>query len=120
MHAPCDGKSDEVKGNFCEQLERVLELFSSTIRKNLLGYFNEKVGWRYFETDNLEREFAKLCNDSGDRVLNVSISKNFFVKMQYPLITKLINTSGTHLRERYATRLNTFLFVEYGIRVYLA
>jgi hypothetical protein len=40
VHAPCEDKSDDVKDNFHEELERVFDQFPRYDTKILLGDFN--------------------------------------------------------------------------------
>jgi hypothetical protein len=44
VHAPTEDKTDDVKGNFYEELELVFDKFSKYQKKILLGAFNAKVG----------------------------------------------------------------------------
>jgi hypothetical protein len=44
VHAPCEDKSDDVKGSFYEKLGQVFDLFPRYDMKILLGDFNVKVG----------------------------------------------------------------------------
>jgi exonuclease III len=44
VHAPAEDKTDDVKGSFYEELERVFDKFPKYHMKILLGDFNAKVG----------------------------------------------------------------------------
>jgi exonuclease III len=44
VHAPTEDKTEDVKGNFYEELERVFDTFPKYHMKILLGDFNAKVG----------------------------------------------------------------------------
>ena len=44
VHAPSEGKCDESKDNFYEELEQVFDHFPKYHMKMLLGEFNAKVG----------------------------------------------------------------------------
>ena len=44
VHAPSEGKSDELKDSFYEELEQVFDHFPKYHIKMLLGVFNAKVG----------------------------------------------------------------------------
>jgi hypothetical protein len=43
VHAPCEGKGDDVKDSFYEELGRVFDQFPRYDTKILLGDFNAKV-----------------------------------------------------------------------------
>jgi exonuclease III len=43
-HAPTEDKTDDVKGSFYEELQRVFDKFSKYRMKILLGDFNAQVG----------------------------------------------------------------------------
>jgi hypothetical protein len=44
VHAPTEGKTDDVKDGFYEELERVFDKFPKYHMKIILGNFNAKVG----------------------------------------------------------------------------
>jgi hypothetical protein len=44
MHAPSEGKSDDPKENFYEELQHVFDHIPKHHTKILLGYFNVKLG----------------------------------------------------------------------------
>jgi endonuclease/exonuclease/phosphatase family metal-dependent hydrolase len=70
VYAPTEDKTDDVKGSFYEEMERVCDKFPKYHMKILLGHFNAKVG----QEDNFND------NDNGDRLVNFATSKNLRVK----------------------------------------
>jgi hypothetical protein len=44
VHAPCEGKSDDLNDRFCEEVGRVFDQFPRYDMKVLLGDFNAEVG----------------------------------------------------------------------------
>jgi hypothetical protein len=55
VHAPSEGKSDESKDSFYEELEQVFDHFLKNYMKMLLGDFNAKWGERIFSSQQLDR-----------------------------------------------------------------
>jgi hypothetical protein len=49
VHAPIEDKTDDVKGSFYEEMERVFDKFLKYHMKILLGDFNTKVGREVFK-----------------------------------------------------------------------
>ena len=59
VHAPSDGKGDESKDSFYEELEKVFDHFPKYHIKILLGDFNAKVGKeRLFSNQQLDRRVS--------------------------------------------------------------
>jgi hypothetical protein len=109
MHAPCEDKGDDVKDSFYEELGRVFEQFPRYDMKILLGDFNAIVGRENnFKPTIGDETLHEISNDSGARIVNFAISKNFVVKSTIFLIAKFINTPGPLLRESHTSRLITF------------
>ena len=54
VHVPSEEKSDESKGSFYEELEKVFNHLPKCHMKILLGDFNAKVGREDFQADNWE------------------------------------------------------------------
>ena len=52
VHAPSEGKSDEAKDSFYEELEQVFDYFPKYHMKMLLGDFNAKVERENFQANN--------------------------------------------------------------------
>jgi hypothetical protein len=63
---PCEDKSDHVKHNFYEELERVFDQFPRYDMKTLLGDFNAKVGREDIFKPTIGNERShEISNDNG-------------------------------------------------------
>jgi exonuclease III len=81
FHAPTEGKTYEVKDSLYEELERVFEKFPKYHLKNLLGDFNDEVGWKDIFKPTIGNEsLHEIKNDNAIRVVNFATSKNLRVK----------------------------------------
>jgi hypothetical protein len=81
VHAPCEAKSDDVKGSVYEELGHVFDLFPRYNMKILLGDFSVKVGREDILKPTIRNEsLHKIINDNGVRVVNFATSKNLVVK----------------------------------------
>jgi endonuclease/exonuclease/phosphatase family metal-dependent hydrolase len=81
VHAPTEGKDDDIKDSFYEELEQVFDQFPSYHMKILLGDFNAKVGREdIFKPIIGNESIHEASNDNGVRVVNFAISKNLIVK----------------------------------------
>jgi hypothetical protein len=81
VHAPCEDKSDDVKDNLCDELERVFDQFPRYYMNILLRDFNSKVGTEDIFKSTIGNESShEVSNDNGVRVVNFATSKNFDVK----------------------------------------
>jgi exonuclease III len=81
IHALTEDKTDDVKGNFYEELERVFDKFSKCDTKILLGGFNAKVSREdIFKPTIANESLHEFSNDHGVRLVNFSKSKNLRVK----------------------------------------
>jgi hypothetical protein len=81
VHAPCEGKGDDVKDSFCEELGRVFDQFLRYDMKIILGDFNAKVGREnIFKLTIGNGSLHEINNDSGVRVVKYATSKNLVVK----------------------------------------
>jgi hypothetical protein len=81
VHAPTEHKIDDVKGNFCEELERMFDKFPKCNMKILLGDFIVKVGRQdFFKLTIRNESLHKISNDNGVRLVNFATSKNLRVK----------------------------------------
>jgi hypothetical protein len=109
VHAPCEDKSDDVKGSFYEELVHVFGLFHRYDMKILLGDFNAKVGREDICKPTFGNESShEISNDNGVRVVNFATSKNLAVKALCSVIAAFINTPGPFLMDRRITRLIMF------------
>jgi hypothetical protein len=78
LHAPTEDKIDDVKGSFCEELERVFDIYHMKI---LLGDSNAKVGREdIFEPTVANESLHETSNDNGLRIVNYGTSKNLTIK----------------------------------------
>jgi hypothetical protein len=95
VHTPAEGKTDEVKGSFYEELERIFDTFPKYHMKILLGDLNAKVCreqiFKPTIANEILHEISNDSNDNGVRVLNFSTSKNLIVKVQCFHIATFIN-----------------------------
>jgi hypothetical protein len=99
VHAPTEDKTDDVKGNFYEELERIFNKFPKYHTQILLGDFNAKIGKEDIFKPIIGNE---ISNDNGLRVVNFAISKNLIVKstmFSHRSIHKYTWTSGPMLKE---------------------
>ncbi|PNF41471.1 hypothetical protein B7P43_G13302 [Cryptotermes secundus] len=81
VHAPTEGKIDDTKDRFYEELEHVFDKFPKYPTKILLGDFNAKVGREDIFKPTIGNEsLHEISNDNGVRVVNFATSKNLTVK----------------------------------------
>jgi exonuclease III len=81
VHAPTEDKTDDVKGSFYEELERVFDKFQKYHMKILLGDFNAKVGREDIFKPTIGNEsLHEISNDNGVTLVNFATSKNLRVK----------------------------------------
>jgi hypothetical protein len=81
VHALTEDKTDDVKGSFYEEMERVFDKFPKYHMKILSGDFNAKVGREdIFKTTIGNESLHEISNDNGVRLVNVATSKNLRVK----------------------------------------
>jgi hypothetical protein len=81
VHAPTEGKIDDVKDSFCEELECIFDQFPKYHMKILLGDFNAKVGREdIFKLTIGNESLHEISNDNGVRVANFATSKNHIIK----------------------------------------
>jgi exonuclease III len=77
VHAQTEDKTDDVKDNFYEELERAIDKFSNFHTKILLGDFNAKVGSEDIVKPTIwNKSLHEISNDNGVRVVNIVTSKN--------------------------------------------
>jgi exonuclease III len=82
VHAPTEDKTDDVKDNFYEELERVFDKCHKYHMKILLGYFNAKVGREdIFKPTIWNESLHKISNDNGVWLVNFATSKNIRAKV---------------------------------------
>jgi hypothetical protein len=76
VHAPTEDKTVDVKGSFCEELERVFHKFPKYHMKILLD-FNVSVDKEYILKPTIGNErFHEISNHNGVRSVNFATSKN--------------------------------------------
>jgi len=81
VHAPNEGKSDEAKDSFYEELEQVFDYFPKYHMKILLGDFNAKVRREnIFKPTIAHKSLHQGSNDNGVRLVNFATSQNLVVK----------------------------------------
>jgi hypothetical protein len=81
VHVPTEDKTDEVNDSFYEELEHVFDTFPEYHMRILLGDCNAKVGREDIFKPTIGNEILhEISNDSGVKLVNVSISKNIRVK----------------------------------------
>jgi hypothetical protein len=81
FHAPTEDKTDDVKGSFYEELERVFDEFPTYHMKILLGDFNAKVVSKdIFKPTVGNESLYEINNDNGVMLVNYATSKNLRVK----------------------------------------
>jgi hypothetical protein len=80
VHAPTEDKTDDAKGSFYEELERVFHKFPKYHMKILLD-FNAKVGREdIFKLTIGNEHLHEISDDNGVRLVNFATSKNLAVK----------------------------------------
>jgi endonuclease/exonuclease/phosphatase family metal-dependent hydrolase len=80
LHAPAEDKTDDVKGSFYEELERVFDKFPKYPTKILLGDFNDKVGREdIFKPTIGSESFHEIINENGVRLVNFATFKTLRV-----------------------------------------
>jgi exonuclease III len=90
MQATCEGKSDDVKATFYEELGHVFDQFSGYDVKILLSDFNVKVGRENIFRLAIQKEsLHEINNDTGVRVVNFATSKNLVLKCTMFLHSKI-------------------------------
>jgi endonuclease/exonuclease/phosphatase family metal-dependent hydrolase len=81
VQAPTEDKTDDVKGSFYEEMERVFDKFNKYHIKILVGEFNAKIGREDIFKQTIGNEsLHKISNDNGVRLENFATSNNFKVK----------------------------------------
>jgi endonuclease/exonuclease/phosphatase family metal-dependent hydrolase len=81
VHAPTEDKTDDVKGSFYEELQRVFYKFPKYHMKILLGDFNAKVGTEEIFKPTIGNEsLHEVSNDNGVRLVNFATSRNLRAK----------------------------------------
>jgi hypothetical protein len=77
LHAPCEGKGDDVKGSFCEELGRVLDRFPRYDMKIFLCDFKAKLDKEDACKPTIGNESShEISNDNGVRVVNFATSES--------------------------------------------
>jgi endonuclease/exonuclease/phosphatase family metal-dependent hydrolase len=81
VHPPTEDKTDDVKGSFYKELERVFDKLPKYHTKILLGDFNAKVGREDIFKPTIGNEsLHEISNDNGVRLVNFATSKILRVK----------------------------------------
>jgi hypothetical protein len=80
-HAPTEGKSDDSKDSFYEELEQVFDHLPKYQMKSLFGDFNAKLGREdTFKPTIRNKSLHEDSNDNGVIVVNFATSKDLVVK----------------------------------------
>jgi len=109
VHAPSEGKCDESKDNFYEELEQVFDHFPKYHMKMLLGDFNAKVGRQNIFKPTTGHECVQQdSNDNAVRLGNFATSKIWWFIARCSLTGTFINTPGPPLMVRVTTRLTMY------------
>jgi len=81
VHAPTEDKSDDSKDSLYEELEQVFSHFPTYDMKILLGDFNAKLEREdVFKLTIGNEGLHQDSNDNDVRIVNLTTSKNLFVK----------------------------------------
>jgi hypothetical protein len=105
VHAPTEDKTDDVKGSFYEELERVFDKFPKYHTKILLGDLNAEVGREdIFKLTIGNESIHKISND---RVVNFATSTNL-LEVQCSHIATSINILGHLQMEKPTVKLTIF------------
>jgi len=84
VHAPTEDKDNEIKDEFYEELEHLVEQLPNDYMKIVLGDFNAKIGKEDFFRPTIGPEsLHEESNDNGVRVINFATGKNLIVKSTY-------------------------------------
>jgi exonuclease III len=95
VHASTEDKTDDVKGSFYDELERVFDKFLKYHMKILLGDFNVKVGKEDIFKQTIGNEsLHEISNDNGVRLVNFATSKTSESKVRCSHIAISINILG--------------------------
>jgi exonuclease III len=81
VHVPTGDKTDDLKDNFYEELERIFDKLTKYHMKILLGDFNAKVGREdIFKPTTGNESVHEISNDSGVKVVNFPTSERLIAK----------------------------------------
>jgi hypothetical protein len=81
VHAPYEGKSDDVKDSLYEGLRHAFDQFPRYNMNIMLDDFNVKVGREdIFKLAIRNENSQEVSNDNGFRVVNLATSNNLVVK----------------------------------------
>jgi hypothetical protein len=84
VHAQTEGKDDDIKDSYYEELEQVFDQFPRYHMKILVGDFNAKLGREdIFKPIIGNESLYEASNDNGVRVVNFVTSKNLIVKSAF-------------------------------------
>ena len=109
VHATSEGKSDESKDSFYEELEQVFDHFPKYHMKILLGDFNAKVGTENILKPTIGQEsLHQDSNDNGVRLVNFATSQNLVVKNTMFPHRHINKQPGPHLMAKLTKRLTTY------------
>jgi hypothetical protein len=110
VHAPSEGKRDDSKGSFYEELEQVFFYhFPKYHMKILLGDFNANVGRENIFTPTIGNESLQHdSNDNGARIVNFVTTKVYLFGTRCSCTETFISTPGHILRGRLTTGLITY------------
>jgi hypothetical protein len=109
VHAPCEGKGDDVKDRFCEELGHVFDQFPRSM-KMLLGDFIANVGREDIFKPTIGYEsLHEISNDRGVRVVNFVTSKNLVVKSTMSLHCRIHKHTWTPPEGKTHNQINYVL-----------
>jgi hypothetical protein len=80
VHAPTEDKTDDVKDNLNEEVERVFDKFPKYHMKILLDFSAKVRKEDIFKPTIGNESLHEISNDNGVRLVNFVISKNLAVK----------------------------------------
>jgi hypothetical protein len=109
VHAPTEDKTDDVKDNLYEELERVFNKFPKYHMKILLRDFNAKIGREdIFKPKIGNKSLREMSNDNGVRAVNLPHLKITQPKALCFHITTSINILGRLWLGKPTIRLTIF------------
>jgi hypothetical protein len=113
-------KTDDVKGSFYEELERLFHKFPKYHTKILLGDFSAKVWWEdFFKPTIWNESLHESSNDNGVRLKLLPHLKTSEKKVRCSNIATFINILGHLQMGRPIIRVTIFWQIGEGFGMYL-